>query len=394
MDYRFSDRIASMKPSLVREILKATSNPEVIPFAAGNPAPDAFPVEEVARITAELFSENPIAALQYSVSEGYPALRDACKNLMETRYHTPMRDDELIVVSGGQQGTDLAAKVLVNEGDTVLCEEPSFIGCLNCWRSYNANLVGIEMEDDGLNLEKLERAMQEEKNVKVLYVIPNFQNPSGITTSEYKRREILRLAKKYGVIILEDNPYGDLRFEGEHVPSIKSMDEDGIVIYVGSFSKIIAPALRVGYVVAAKPLIAKMVVGKQCADVHTNMIAQLICERFVSTCDLDVHIARVAEIYRRKCNLMIRCMDEQAPEIRHTHPQGGLFLWCTLPDGVDMMEFCSRAVQRNVAVVPGIAFLAKEGDMCNSFRMNFSTPTDDMIVRGCGILGEVMKEMA
>ena len=393
MEYQFSNRISSLQPSLVREILKATANPEVIPFAAGNPAPDAFPVAEMQRIIPEILRENPIGALQYSITEGYGPLRDACKALVESHYHIPMRDNELIVISGAQQGADLASKIFVNEGDTVLCEDPSFIGCLNCFRSYHCNLVGIEMEQDGVNLEKLEEAMRQ-PNVKLFYTIPNFQNPTGITTSEYKRREILRLANKYHVMVLEDNPYGDLRFAGQPVPSIKSMDENGMVIYVGSFSKILAPGVRVGFVVAPKPVIAKMTVGKQCADVHTNILAQMACERWLAGSGLEEHLARIAAIYGKKCRLMLDCIQQEfAPSVQYTTPEGGLFLWCTLPEGADMLGFCNKAVEKKVAVVPGIAFLADESSPCQSFRMNFSTPTDEAIVKGVKILGQLTKEL-
>ncbi|MCI8648891.1 MAG: PLP-dependent aminotransferase family protein [Anaerotruncus sp.] len=394
MQYQFSKRMESLQPSLIREILKSTSDPEVISFAAGNPAPNAFPVEELTRIITDILHHDPIAALQYSVTEGYPALREACKRMLETHYHISTKDNDLIVISGAQQGADLAAKALVNEGDTVLCEDPSFIGCLNCFRSYNCNLVGVEMEEDGINTAKLEQAILQNPRVKLLYLIPNFQNPTGITTSLAKRREILRIAKAHNLVILEDNPYGDLRFAGEPVPSLKSMDTDGLVIYNGSFSKILAPGLRVGFVLAPAPIIAKMTVGKQCADVHTNILTQIACERWLATCDLDAHIARISEIYRQKCQLMLDCIDREfAPSIAHTTPEGGLFLWCTLPEGADMMEFCRRAVEKKVAVVPGFAFLADQRNPCRSFRMNFSTPTDEAIEKGIKLLGALTHTM-
>lgn len=394
MIYHLSDRIANLQPSLVREILKATANPSVIPFAAGNPAPDAFPVEDVTRIAGEIFANRPIDALQYSITEGYPPLRDAVKTMLEKHYQIPIRDNGLMILSGAQQGADLACKVLVNEGDTVLCEDPSFIGCLNCFRSYNCNLVGVEMESDGVDTAKLEKAITENQNVKLFYTIPNFQNPTGITTSLEKRREIYRICKKHNVMILEDNPYGDLRFSGEPVPSIKSFDEDGAVIYIGSFSKIVAPGMRVGFALAPQPLITKMTVGKQCEDVHTNILAQMIIEQLLTKTDLEAHISKIAEIYRKKCQLMLDCIDRKfSPSVTHTTPQGGLFLWCTLPEGADMMEFCRKAAQKDVAVVPGIAFLADQTAPCRSFRMNYSTPTDEAIVKGVSILGALSREL-
>lgn len=394
MEYKFSNRISSLQPSLIREILKATSDPGVIPFAAGNPAPDAFPIEKISQITRDIFASDPIGALQYSITEGYPALRAACRDLVENHYGVPMAENELIIITGAQQGADLTCKALVNEGDTVICEDPSFIGCLNAFRSYGAKLVGVPMEEDGMDVAKLEDALKNHPNTKLIYTIPNFQNPSGITTSLKKRQEILRLAEKYGVMVMEDNPYGDLRFSGEAVPSIKSMDKNGHVVYVGSFSKILAPGLRVAFAVAPKPLIAKMTVGKQCADVHTTILTQMICERFLATCDLTAHIQKISDIYRKKCQLMIDCIDREfSPKVTHTNPEGGLFLWCTLPEGADMLDFCQRAVQAKVAVVPGVAFLADETTPCRSFRMNFSTPTDENIIKGVSILGKLTKEL-
>ena len=395
MNYHISDRMASMRPSMVREILKATSDPSVIPFAAGNPAPNAFPVEQVQQIVGQILAERPIEALQYSITEGYPPLREALRQLCASHYGIPMREqDDLIVLSGAQQGMDLATKVLCNEGDTVLCEDPSFIGSLNCFRSYHVNLVGVPMEEDGISLPALEEALQREKNVRMLYLIPNFQNPTGITTSLEKRRELYRICAEAGVMILEDNPYGDLRFSGEAIPSLKSMDTEGIVIYVGSFSKILAPGVRVGWTIAPKPLIAKMTVGKQCADVHTTILTQMLCERWLATCDLQAHLARLQEIYRQKCALMLDCIDREfSPKVTHTTPQGGLFLWCTLPEGADMLDFCNRAVAEKVAVVPGVAFLADENAPCRSVRMNFSTPTDEAIVTGCQRLGRLTREL-
>lgn len=394
MHTEISSRMASMKPSLVREILKASSDPAVIPFSAGNPAPNAFPVEDIAAITADIFRDTPIDALQYSITEGYPALRAQTKALCAGRYGTPLKeDDDLIIISGAQQGADLVTKVLVNEGDTVLCEDPSFIGCLNCFRSYGCNLVGVELEEDGVNLEKLEEAMKG-PNVRLFYIIPNFQNPSGITTSLEKRKAILELAKKYNVMVLEDNPYGDLRYSGQALPSIKSMDDDGAVIYMGSFSKIIAPGLRVGFVIAPKAVLAKMIVGKQCADVHTAILPQMICERFLATRDLEAHLSRLQKIYRDKLGLMLDGIrHEFLPQVRCTVPEGGLFVWCTLPDGADMQAFCKKAVEQKVAVVPGIAFIADPATPCQSFRMNFSTPTDEAIVEGIKRLGALTKQL-
>jgi 2-aminoadipate transaminase len=305
------------------------------------------------------------------------------------------KSDELIITSGAQQAVELACKVLCNEGDTIVCESPSFIGSLNSFRATGVRLAGVEQEEDGIKLDMLEKTLKENPDAKLIYVIPNFQNPTGRTMSWEKRKGVYALAKKYDAIILEDNPYGDLRFEGEEIPSIKTLDTDGRVIYAGSFSKILAPGLRVGYAVAQKDIIQKMVVCKQVEDVHSNIWAQAVCERFMAECDLDAHFANLRKIYRDKCRLMLENIQKNfSDKISYTKPQGGLFIWATLPDGCDMQKFCTRAVQEfKVAVVPGNAFVMYDTDKTSSFRMNYSTPTDEQIVKGCEMLGKLSKEM-
>lgn len=395
MDYIFSDKVSSLQPSVIREILKFTSDPEVISLAAGNPAPEAFPVKEIAGITAKLLAENPINALQYSVTEGYTPLRNRLKERMKKADCFDENSDELIITSGAQQANELACKVLLNEGDTLFCEAPSFIGSLNAFKSYNVNLVGVPMEEDGMKLDALEEALKTANKPKLIYIIPNFQNPTGLCTSLEKRKAIYELAKKYGVMILEDNPYGDIRFAGENIPSIKTMDKDGIVIYSRTFSKTLAPGLRVGYVSAPKPVIQKMVVCKQVSDVHTNIMAQMICDEYLKNYDMDAHLEEIRAVYRHKCGLMLDEIDKNfSRKITVTKPEGGLFIWATLPEGSDMMGFCNTAVQKyKVAVVPGTAFLIHETDRTSSFRLNFSTPTDEQLIKGCEILGKLSKEM-
>lgn len=395
MDYTFSDKVSSLQPSVIREILKFTSDPEVISLAAGNPAPEAFPVKEIAGITAGLLAENPINALQYSVTEGYTPLRNRLKERMKKADCFDENSDELIITSGAQQANELACKVLLNEGDTLFCEAPSFIGSLNAFKSYNVNLVGVPMEEDGMKLDALEEALRTANKPKLIYIIPNFQNPTGLCTSLEKRKAIYELAKKYDVMILEDNPYGDIRFAGENIPSIKTMDKDGIVIYSRTFSKTLAPGLRVGYVSAPKPVIQKMVVCKQVSDVHTNIMAQMICDEYLKNYDMDAHLEEIRAVYRHKCGLMLDEIDKNfSKKITVTKPEGGLFIWATLPEGSDMMGFCNTAVQKyKVAVVPGTAFLIHETDKTSSFRLNFSTPTDEQLIKGCEILGKLSKEM-
>lgn len=394
MNYKFSDKVSGLQASAIREILKYTSEPGVISFAAGNPAPEAFPTGEVAEISADILKSDPILALQYSISEGYTPLRNLLKDRMSAQ-NCFNDGDDLIITSGAQQAIELACKVLCNEGDTLIAESPSFIGSLNAFRSYNVNLVGVEQEAGGMKLDALEDVMKNASGQKLIYVIPNFQNPSGTTMSYEKRKGIYELACKYNGIIIEDNPYGDLRFAGEDIPSIKSLDKEGRVIYVGSFSKILAPGLRVGYACAPKNIFSKMVVCKQVSDVHTGILSQLICYRFMSECDLTKHFAKLRGIYKKKCSLMIESMEKHfSSRITFTRPEGGLFIWAALPEGSDMMDFCTKAIKdHKIAVVPGTAFMINETDKTNSFRLNFSTPTDEDIVKGIEILGKMTKDM-
>ena len=395
MEYQFSERVKSLKPSAIREILKNSSDPSVIPLSAGNPAPDAFPYDAVRQISQDLLQNTPIDALQYGVTEGYAPLRQHLLGYMRKKHRVGTEDDDILITSGAQQVMDLLTKTLLNEGDTVLCEAPSFIGSLNTFRSYRAKLVGIPMEEDGIDTQKLEEALNTEKNVKYLYTIPNFQNPSGITMSLEKRKKVYELCRDHGVVILEDNPYGDLRFAGEEVPAIKSLDTEGLVIYVGSFSKIIAPGLRVGFVAADREIIRRMAVLKADEDQAANLMAQIICARYVSRYDLAGHIQEARAIYRRKCALMLEEMDRTfSPKVTYTRPEGGLFLWCTLPDGADMADFCTRSVRDyQVATVPGTAFTVAEGAPSQCFRLNYSTPTDEQIVRGIRTLGRLTHEL-
>lgn len=394
MEYSFSDRVNSLKPSAIREIFKYAADPEVVSLSAGNPAPDAFPAKEIAEISADLLSRHPVDALQYGLTEGYAPLRDYLKKYMKDKYGIGSENDRLIITSGAQQVMDLAAKSLCNEGDVVICEAPSFIGSLNSFRSYNARLVGVPVESDGINTEILEEKLKTEKNVRFIYVIPNFQNPSGVTMSLEKRKKVYSLAKKYGVMILEDNPYGELRYFGENVPAIKSLDTDGIVMYAGSFSKVISPGMRVGWCVAPNPVIQKMVVCKQGQDVHTNMWSQIVIHEYVTKYDFEEHLNYLRELYRKKARFMMDLLDEHlAPYITYDKIDGGLFIMCKLPDNINMLDFCKEAVKRKVCVVPGNAFLTDETEECHTFRVNFSTPTDQQLEKGVKILGELIKEL-
>lgn len=391
--FELSKKYAGLKPSAVREILKATSEPGMIAFAGGSPATEAFPCEEVKRISAEILEENPVSALVYGVSEGYEPLRKTVKKWLYEREGIGTDDDSVIITAGGTQVMDITTRVLASEGDTVICEDPSFIGSLNCFRSHGCNLVGVPIDDDGMNIDALEEAINQNPNAKFIYTIPNFQNPGGTTLSLEKRKRMYRLALENNLVILEDDPYGNLRVEGEAVPSIKSMDTEGIVVYAGSFSKILAPGIRVAYAVVPSKIAPAFTIGKQVSDVHTGVLNQMIVSRWFDEYDVNAHIDEIKKIYKRKLNLMCSCLDEHCKGfISYVRPQGGLFIWAKLPDNVNMLNYVNKLLERKVAVVPGTAFMVDDTKPCSYIRLNFSTPDDESIVKGVEIMGLVAEE--
>ena len=389
----FSKRISSLKPSAIREILKMPNDPDLISFAAGNPAPDSFPVNAMSKIAATIFESRAAMALQYGVSEGYTPLRDITKKRMSEKYNILGENDDLIITSGGQQAIEMTAKIFLNEGDTVLCEDPSFVGALNAFRSYGVNLVGIPMDDDGMNIDILEEKLESEKNVKIIYTIPTFQNPMGVTMSLPRRKRLLELAEKYDVMIIEDSPYFELRFRGENIPTIKSLDKNGRVIFSGSYSKILAPGIRIGFACASNEIISKLTVAKQVSDVHTNLFFQMLAAEYLDRFDVDAHIKKICDMYRVKADKMIECMEREfSPKVKFTRPDGGLFILCTLPDGLDGAELTARAKEKKVAIVPGCAFSTDESKVCPTFRLNFSLPSIENIEKGISRLAEVLNE--
>lgn len=391
-DNLISEKMKGVKASAIREIFKVAGKPDVISFAGGLPAPESFPVDAIKKICDDILSADPITALQYGISEGYMPLREAIWDRLTNKFGIKREDDELIVVSGSQQGMDLTAKVLLNEGDGVICEEPSFIGSLNTFRTYNAKLYGVPMDEFGMKMDVLEKTLAENKNIKLIYTIPTFQNPSGITMTLERRKELLSIAKKYNVTILEDNPYGELRFSGEDVPTLKALDTDGLVIYVGSFSKVFSPGLRLAYVVANRGIIDKLVVGKQATDVHTNVFAQMIAHKYLTEYNIDESIENSRKIYSHRCSLMLSCMDECFPKsVTYTRPDGGIFIWATTPEGTDTLKLMGEAIEKKVAFVPGNTFMTDIDAPSNSFRLNYSTMPDEKIIKGISILGDLLK---
>ncbi len=398
--YKFSDKIQGVKASAIREILKAAQTKGTISFAAGNPASQSFPIEKIQKISAQILNDIPNVALQYSLSEGVRSLRQNIVEMLQRcdeKFIAP--NDSCIVTSGAQQGLDFVAKVFLNEGDGVICENPTFVSAINTFKSYGANLIGVPMEPDGMCIKSLKNAIQQNKGIKLLYIIPNFQNPTGYTTSLEKRREIYRLCYENNIIILEDNPYGDLRYAGSHVRSLKSIDFDSersIVIYVGSFSKVISPGLRVGYMVANNEVMERAVVAKQCSDVHTAVLPQLICDSLIADADsFGKHIEQLKELYKSKLELMCGELDKHlSGTLTYEKPAGGLFIWCKVAENIPADELCRRCVAHGIAVVPGIAFSADGAVGSQYIRLNFSTPSEQEIVEGVQRLARAVAEFA
>ena len=394
MEYKFSDKLAALKPSAIREIFKSLTDPNIISFAAGNPSPESFPADDMAKIAADIFAHDAAFSLQYGITEGYKPLRDAVTARCRDKFGIGRESDMTIIVSGGQQGIELACKALCNEGDAVVTENPTFIGGLNAFRSNGVRTIGVPMRADGIDPDELDKTLTENPGVRLMYIIPTFQNPTGITSTAETRRRVYDVARAHGVMIFEDNPYGELRFSGEDVPTLKSMDEDGIVIYCSSFSKILSAGMRVGYIIAPEPVVQKMVVAKQSEDVHTNLFFQMLVYKYMAEHDLDAHIAEIRALYRGKCALMLGELEKALPEgWEFTRPQGGLFVWVTAPEGVDMGAFVKRCLAAGVAVVPGATFNADAADtQSRSVRLNYSTPSDEEIVKGCAALGRAARE--
>lgn len=394
MEYKISNKFKNMKPSAIREIFKSLGRPGAISFAAGNPSPESFPVDDFKRIANDILTQEPITALQYGITEGYAPLRELVKERLKRVYSIGGESDETIIVTGGQQGIELCCKVMCNEGDVVICENPSFIGALNAFRSLGARLVGVPLNEEGMDVLALENALKSNPSTKIIYTIPSFHNPAGITSALENRKAVYALAQKYDVLIIEDNPYGDLRFSGENVPTYKSMDVDGRVVYCGSFSKILSAGIRVGTLTANKELVSKIVVAKQVEDVHTNVFFQMVCYRYIKECDLEAHIEKIRRLYKHKAELMLNALDKYMPsDVSFTRPQGGIFLWCSLPEGMKLSDFIARCSDKNVFVVPGTAFLPNESEPTRSFRLNYSMPTDDEIENGIKIIAQVIESL-
>lgn len=388
----YAKRMNNVKASEIRELLKLTQRPEVISFAGGLPAPELFPVKEFKKIAGELLDENGAAALQYGSTDGYEPLRERIVERM-AKVDVNINADNVLVTSGSQQGLDFAAKIFINPGDIIVCESPSYLGAINAFKAYEPEFVEVETDDNGMIMEDLEEVLKSNDNVRFIYVIPDFQNPSGKTWSAERRKRLVELANEYNVAIVEDNPYGELRFEGEMLPSIKHYDTEGKVIFLGTFSKIFTPGLRLGWVAADKEVLEKFIMIKQGADLQSSTISQMELAKFLEVYDIDEHIEKLKNVYRKRRDLMMKTMKEEFPdEVKFTYPEGGLFTWVVLPDHMNARDLAEKALEKNVAFVPGGSFFPNGGNE-NTLRMNYSNMDEERIVEGVKRLGEVIKEM-
>ena len=392
MQFQFSNDVAKLQPSAIREILKFTSMPGVISFAAGNPAPEAFPTELIADLSSKLLREHPVLAMQYSITEGYPELREQLKQWMTEKHCFSPETDDLIITSGAQQANELSCKVLLNPGDTLICEAPSFIGSLNAFRSYGVNLVSVPLEEDGMDLAALEHTLQTEPNCKLIYIIPNFQNPTGRTWDLDRRHQFMDIVNKYEIPVIEDNPYGELRFEGEYMPALKSLDTKGLVIYLGTFSKILAPGYRIGWVCAEEHILAKYNFMEQAASLQASTIGQMETSKWIDMFDLDAHVATIRACYDKRRKVMLETLERELPEgCTFTHPVGGLFAWVVLPEYMDAKELQMKCLEKKVAFVPGGSFFPN-GNHENTLRLNYSCMPEEKIVQGITALCQTIRE--
>jgi 2-aminoadipate transaminase len=391
----YSILASRMKGSAIREILKLVQNPEVISLAGGMPDPATFPVEEIKEITQEVLTKNSAQALQYSTTEGLPALRKCILDYLAKDGNNGELEN-IIISSGSQQGLDLVGKVFLSPGDIAIVELPSYLAALNAFHSYGGELVGIPMDDEGMQMdileEKLTRLKKEAKKVKFIYTISNFQNPAGVTMSLARRKKIIEIAQKFNLFIVEDNPYEKLRFEGEPIPSIYSLDNNGSVISLGTFSKILCPGLRLAWVLGNKDIIGKMTILKQATDLCTSILSQLIAYEYFQLGKLEENIKSNIQIYKQKRNAMLNTLEKHFPkEVTWTKPQGGFFVVATLPEYIDTGEMFKEAIEENVAYVPGGPFFA-DGKGKNTMRLSFCYPSMEDIDEGIKRLGKVIKK--
>lgn len=389
--FTYAERMSTVTGSAIRELLKLLANPDMISFAGGFPAPSTFPASEVARITSDLMQNQGPAVLQYGATEGWMPLRESAVELVKTKGVTA-KVENILTLTGSSQGIELLTKVMINPGDAMLVEAPTFLGALQTFNTYQAKIVPLTMDDEGIIIEELEEKIKAHKP-KLIYLIPTFQNPTGKTLPLERRKRVAELASKYQTLVIEDDPYGELRYRGEKLPAIKSFDKTGNVIMLNSFSKTVSPGLRVGMAVGEPEVLRKMVIAKQGMDTHTSNLSQAIIDRLLREGLYEPHVKENCEMYKAQMDVMLDAIAKDFPKgVKCTKPDGGLFIWAELPEQIRALDVLNKAIERNVAYIPGEHFFC-DGQGKNTIRLNFSMCSPEKIKKGIGILGEIFAEV-
>jgi 2-aminoadipate transaminase len=387
--YRFARRMSHMAVSAIREILKVTEQPEIISFAGGMPAPELFPVAAIAQAHADVFREEGPAALQYSRTEGWKPLREWIASRMRTQ-GIQTDASRVLITSGSQQGIDIVGKIFLDPGDAVLVENPCYLAALQSFNGHEASFIGVDSDDQGIKVDQIEQVLSQSRP-KLIYLVPDFQNPKGTTLSTERREQLIDISRRYRIPILEDDPYGELRYRGTRPKSLAALDEDGLVIRLSTFSKTISPGIRIGWITASEEILQTLVIVKQATDLHTSTIEQRAAARLLQSFDYDAHVAHLCEVYGERCDTMLKAIETHFPsEASWTRPEGGLFLWVELPEAVNAEEVFKDAIRERVAFVPGTSFFANEPQH-NFIRLNFSNQLPEMIEEGIKRIGSVLK---
>ena len=388
--FKYSKRVPADGTDAVGAILQAAADPKIISFAGGLPAPELFPVKEMKAAVDKVFEEHGQEAMQYGAAKGVTALREVIQQHVKEKEDVDSELDNVLVTTGSEQALDLVGKAFVDPGDTVLVEQPTYLCALDVFRSYGANFASVEMDEDGMKMDALEEALKANPNTKLIYTVPNFQNPTGRTMTEERRKQLAELAEKYDVYVLEDNPYGEIRFAGQHVPAVKSFDKSGHVLYMSTFSKTLAPGFRLGWLVADEDVVNKLTVLKQSADLHTDNLAQFAVAQFFADNDVDAHVKEISALYGKRKDLMLEGIKKYFPEgVKYTDPEGGMFLWVEVPGVDDTVQLFKECLEHDVAFVPGDPFFAGEVQP-GAFRLNYSNMKEDQIEVGLKRLGAAL----
>jgi len=391
MDFKYAERMDHLKASEIRELLKMAERPDIISFAGGLPAPELFPIPEIVAVSRCVLEESGQSALQYSTTEGYAPLRKWIAERLNRTRGTDFDADNILITHGSQQALDLSGKVFLDAGDTVLCECPTYLAAISAFKAYGCSFGAVLTDDEGMIPEALEEMIKNTERVKLIYMISDFQNPTGQSWSLARRKKLAEIAAKYGIVVLEDNPYGELRFEGEFLPSVKAFDTAGAVFCLGTFSKIFCPGYRIGWIAGDKQAIAEYVIVKQGTDLQCNTLAQMEIAKFLELYDIDAHIEKIRAVYKRRRDLALETMAAFFPEgVSFTRPQGGLFTWVELPEQINARVLLEASLQKKVAFVPGGSFFPN-APRENTFRINYSSMPEARIIEGMKILGDVIK---